>query len=85
LADLITQSYVKVEGLRKIIEDELDTLLTDERLIRYREVFQRFNFGDSEALRRNRLQSIILSPGAVAVGVQCSVRLNHTNAGLKPY
>ena len=38
----------------QLIEDELDTLLTDERFSSYREVFQKFNFGD-------RLQSIILS------------------------
>ncbi|MBD2628827.1 IS110 family transposase [Trichormus variabilis] len=36
------------------IEDELDTLLTDERFRTYREVFQKFNFGD-------RLQAVILS------------------------
>jgi transposase len=36
------------------IEDELDTLLTDERFRTYREVFQKFNFG-------NRIQSVILS------------------------
>ncbi|MTJ12210.1 IS110 family transposase [Anabaena sp. UHCC 0187] len=45
----------------QLIEDELDTLLTDERFSSYREIFQKFNFGDSEALRRNRLQAIILS------------------------
>jgi Transposase IS116/IS110/IS902 family len=38
----------------QLIEDELYTLLTDERFSSYREVFQKFNFGD-------RLQSIILS------------------------
>jgi len=38
----------------QLIEDELTVILADKRFAAYREVFQRFNFGD-------RLQAIILS------------------------
>jgi transposase len=57
LADSVkfhAQRICSLQLEEQLVEDELDTLLTDERFKSYREVFDKFNFGD-------RLQAIILS------------------------
>jgi len=48
------QRICSLQTEEQLIEDELTVILADERFAAYREVFQRFNFGD-------RLQAIILS------------------------
>ena len=48
------QRICSLQTEEQLIEDELTAILADERFAAYREVFQKFNFGD-------RLQAIILS------------------------